>query len=100
MEVSYFREIIIAMATIRILIKGKVQGVFYRASAQREARSHGLKGWVKNTKDGDVEIVATGEEHDLEPFIKWCHEGPAGAHVTEVLITQVNPESFEGFSIV
>ena len=69
------------MPTIQLIIKGKVQGVFYRASAKEKAEDLGLTGWVKNTPEGYVEIMATGEMDVLERFITWCKKGPSRAFV-------------------
>ncbi|MBW2225118.1 MAG: acylphosphatase [Deltaproteobacteria bacterium] len=53
---------------IHLVVRGRVQGVYFRATAQREARQHGLSGWVKNRPDGSVEVVAEGEEDDSPTF--------------------------------
>lgn len=68
----------------QIVVKGRVQGVFYRASAQHKANELGIPGWVKNKLDGSVEIVAEGEENTLFALIDWCKTGPADALVTDV----------------
>lgn len=68
----------------RLLIKGRVQGVFYRSSARQIGQQLNLTGWVKNLPDGRVEIVVEGEEEKLEEFIKWCRKGPPSAVVDEV----------------
>jgi acylphosphatase len=57
---------------IHLVVRGRVQGVYFRATAQREARQHGLSGWVKNRTDGSVEIVAEGEEDDVKDFLSWA----------------------------
>ena len=85
--------------TIHLLIKGRVQGVFYRASAKEKALNAGLTGWVRNTKSGDVEILATGTESDLNQFINWCRIGPSKASVEEVTVTDNPFISFETFEI-
>lgn len=64
---------------------GKVQGVFFRASAKDIADSLGLYGWVKNTDDGNVEVYAAGDADAIGRFIDWCHKGPSGARVDAVL---------------
>lgn len=69
---------------MHLLIKGKVQGVFYRASAKEAADKLGIKGWVRNTADGHVEIMAAGERETLQRFLEWCRKGPRLAIVTEV----------------
>ncbi len=88
------------MKTIHLLIKGKVQGVFYRATAKKMAEHFGIHGWIKNTKEGNVETFATGSEVSLNEFINWCKKGPKDAKVTEVIVTAKDNESFNGFSIV
>lgn len=69
---------------IHLVVRGRVQGVYFRATAQREARQHGLSGWVKNRSDGSVEIVAEGEEDDVKDFLSWAHAGPSTARVDDV----------------
>ena len=69
---------------VKLNIKGKVQGVWYRASAKEVADKLNITGWVKNEIDGSVTIVAEGEEEQLREFIKWCHKGPANARVESV----------------
>jgi acylphosphatase len=93
-------SLILDMPTISIIIKGKVQGVYYRASAVEAARRAGCRGWVRNLADGRGEAVATGEEVGLDSFVGWCRKGPAGAVVTEVVVTVVKDADFDGFSIV
>ena len=88
------------MPTVQLLIKGKVQGVFYRATAKDVAEKLELTGWVKNTKEGDVEAIATGTEEKLQQFINWCRQGPSRAIVTDVQITEKGEENFEGFKVV
>ena len=83
-----------------LLIKGRVQGVYYRASAKDMARKNGLTGWIRNTPDGHVEAIASGNEDQLELFINWCRQGPRGARVTEVDIQLVEDAEFDSFKIV
>ena len=87
------------MPTIHLLIKGKVQGVFYRATAKEVAEELGLTGWIKNTKDGDVEIVATGDKDQLHQFAIWCKKGPSKAIVNEVQMTPQEDQVFDAFKI-
>lgn len=88
------------MPTIHLLIKGKVQGVYYRASAKEQAHRLSVTGWIKNTPEGDVEITATGEAAALDRFVAWCRKGPDHAVVTEV-ISQPLPETpFKDFAIL
>lgn len=67
-----------------IIVSGRVQGVFYRASAKVKAEELNLAGWVKNLPNGSVEILAEGDEKDLKEFIKWCYNGSSGAQVKKV----------------
>jgi acylphosphatase len=69
---------------IQLVVRGRVQGVYYRATAQREAREHGLTGWVKNRPDGSVEMVVEGEEDDVKDFLAWAQQGPTTARVDKV----------------
>ena len=73
-----------APARARLRIHGRVQGVWYRASTERQARALGLSGWVRNRVDGTVEAVAEGPRATVEQLVAWCHEGPPAARVTAV----------------
>lgn len=73
------------MPTIHLLIKGKVQGVYYRVSAKEVADRLHLAGWVKNTREGYVEALASGKEDDLRRFVEWCRKGPERAIVSDVI---------------
>jgi acylphosphatase len=73
-----------ALKQVHVLVRGRVQGVFFRASTQREARRLGLTGWVKNRPDGPVEIFAEGEEDELKELIAWANKGPSAARVDRV----------------
>ena len=87
------------MSTVHLLIKGKVQGVFYRATAKEVAQKLGLKGWVRNTADSHVEAIVTGEEKAVQHFTDWANEGPKNARVTEVLVTKIDVIDFSSFEI-
>lgn len=87
------------MPTFHLLIKGKVQGVFYRASAKKMAETTGITGWIKNTPEGDVEAVAAGTEEQLQQFISWCRKGPSGAKVTDVIVSEQKQIFFVDFSV-
>jgi acylphosphatase len=88
------------MATVHLLIKGRVQGVFYRATARRMADELGITGWINNTSEGNVELMATGREESLEQFITWCRKGPEMAAVTDVVISRMKPTPFKSFMIL
>jgi len=80
-------------------VQGQVQGVFYRASAEATARRLGLSGWVRNTEDGEVELVACGSAPRLDELEKWLWRGPANAQVTSVKRVPSPLEHFQGFAI-
>ncbi|MDG2306343.1 MAG: acylphosphatase [Candidatus Binatia bacterium] len=69
---------------LRLAIRGRVQGVWFRGSAREEALRLGLVGWARNRGDGSVEIVAEGTPSAMNSFLEWCHHGPPGAHVHDV----------------
>ncbi len=73
-----------AKERVHLVIHGRVQGVFYRASAQKKAMELGLMGWVKNRVDKTVELVAEGEREKLDALIKWCYIGPTDAYVVNI----------------
>ncbi len=87
------------MTTIarRLVVRGIVQGVFYRNWAIGTARDLNLDGWVRNRVDGSVEAVAQGEAEAVARFIALCHEGPVAARVEGVEVTDVEPEALSGF---
>ncbi|HEY0067038.1 MAG TPA: acylphosphatase [Flavisolibacter sp.] len=87
------------MPTVHLLIKGKVQGVFFRATAKEVADELGLTGWVQNTDEGHVEAMATGTEKQLNDFIAWCKQGPPRARVSEVIPTEKSEEHFDRFTV-
>jgi acylphosphatase len=66
---------------VSLCVRGRVQGVYFRASTQREARRLGLTGWVKNRADGAIEILAEGEEDSIKDLIGWANHGPTAARV-------------------
>ena len=88
------------MPTIHLLIKGEVQGVFYRATAKKMAEKLTLKGWIKNRENDDVEAMVTGSEQQLEQFINWCKKGPEKAEVEDVIITKEKETPFNDFEVI
>lgn len=86
--------------TVHIIVEGKVQGVYYRATTKEMADKMGIKGWVRNSEEGNVEIVASGSEDELEKFIAWCRIGPRRAEVMNLLITSIQNQLFEDFKII
>ena len=69
---------------VRLVIRGRVQGVWFRAWTMRTARALGLDGWVRNRNDGTVEVVAAGAPASLEALIAACRQGPPAARVDDV----------------
>lgn len=67
-----------------VFVSGRVQGVFFRATTRKEAEKRGVKGWVKNLRDGRVEAVFEGEEEKVEEMIDFCHRGSSAAKVEDV----------------
>jgi acylphosphatase len=88
------------MQTVHLVIKGKVQGVFFRASTKDKANELGINGWVKNMPDGNVEILATGNKDQLENFIEWCRRGPKQAKVSDVVVSDVAETFLNEFRII
>jgi acylphosphatase len=83
---------------IRCFVSGKVQGVWFRASTQEQAKALGLVGWAKNLPDGRVEVLAVGSKDKLTELYQWLHEGPPLAHVTEVTYEELPiPDALERF---
>ena len=70
-----------ALKQLQLMVRGRVQGVYFRASTQREARRLGITGWVKNRADGTIEIVAEGEEVSIRELYGWAQKGPTAARV-------------------
>lgn len=73
-----------AQKRIQLLIRGRVQGVYFRAAAMREARRLGITGWVRNRPDGCVELLAEGEEDAIKELSSWANHGPSSARVDHV----------------
>ncbi len=88
------------MTTQYVIIKGKVQGVFFRASAKKTAVRLKITGWVRNTNTGNVELVAQGEAGNVEEFISWCRKGPEDARVESVTIEHAEKQDFSTFQIL
>ncbi len=84
---------------LRIRVEGKVQGVFFRASALGLAERLGLKGFVRNERDGSVLIEIEGPENALQDFVAWAREGPPAARVTSVTVEEGPPKGFADFRI-
>jgi acylphosphatase len=89
-----------AKGRAHLLISGRVQGVFFRESARREAFARGVTGWISNRSDGRVEAILEGETPDVQRVVDWCHRGPSRAYVEDVQV-EWHPFTgeFGGFAI-
>jgi len=83
----------------RVVVHGRVQGVFFRGSTQEEARRTGIDGWVRNLPDGAVEAVFEGEAAGVEQLVAYCRRGPPWAEVTRVDVIEEAPEGERGFRV-
>jgi acylphosphatase len=83
----------------RVIVRGRVQGVFFRDSLRRRAEARGVAGWVRNRPDGAVEAVLEGPEEAVEAVIRFARAGPPRASVEDVQITAEEPEGLPGFEI-
>jgi acylphosphatase len=83
----------------RVVVYGRVQGVFFRGSTQDEARQAGIDGWVRNRTDGAVEAVFEGEADAVEQLVAYCHRGPPWAQVTHVDVIEEAPQGERDFRV-
>jgi acylphosphatase len=83
----------------RAVVHGRVQGVFFRDTTRRMAGERGIAGWVTNRPDGAVEAVFEGEPDAVEAMLRFCREGPRGADVERVDVSEEEPEGLSGFAI-
>lgn len=83
---------------LRVVVEGRVQGVWYRQSCQREAVSHGVAGWVRNNDDGTVEAVLEGDPESVVHVLAWMRTGPPRAVVTGVKTFEEVPRNERGFT--
>jgi acylphosphatase len=88
------------MKTYKITVFGRVQGVFFRASTKAVADQLGVKGWIKNLKDGSVSLEAEGEDSIMPDFIDWCKYGPDDARVDDILMEEISSKNFLNFDIL
>ena len=85
------------MRTVRLKIAGAVQGVGYRAWAMRWATELGLRGWVRNRTDGNVEMLITGDDAAITAMVESARDGPRAAHVTDVQVAEDEDDDSVGF---
>ena len=83
----------------RVIVHGRVQGVFFRETVRRHALTHGIAGWVRNTPEGTVEGVFEGTPSAVERLVALCHEGPRGARVDLVEVADEPPQGLTGFRV-
>jgi acylphosphatase len=86
-------------ARARVIVSGRVQGVFFRVETRSKAVSLGLSGWVRNLADGSVEAVFEGDRPLVEKAIDWCRHGPPGAAVARVDATWEEPVGERGYHV-
>jgi len=83
----------------RVVVHGRVQGVYFRADCASQARARGVSGWVSNQPDGTVYAEFEGEAEDVDAVIAWCHSGSPQSTVTGVDVTPLEPTGETGFSV-
>lgn len=83
----------------RVVVRGRVQGVFFRDATQRRASSRGVAGWVSNRSDGAVEAVFEGAPEAVESLVEFMREGPRNAEVSEVDVSDEEPEGLASFDV-
>ena len=83
----------------RVVVQGDVQGVFFRDSAEQEASSRGVDGWVTNRSDGAVEALFEGDPDAVDALVEFCRSGPSQADVRDLDVTEVEPEGLSGFEV-
>lgn len=98
-QIRILQTLAFTMPCIHCLVAGRVQGVYFRASTQREARCLGLTGWVRNLPDGRVEVMASGPHDAIAMLERWLQRGPPAAHVTEVITNSAADDGWLDFSI-
>jgi len=89
-----------SIKAVKILVHGKVQGVFYRKKTQQKAKELNVQGWVKNNTDGTVEIFVQGPELEVLQMIEWCKQGPKNAAVSQLDTQDSTPENYSDFNIL
>ena len=83
----------------RVIVRGHVQGVFFRETTKRRAAAAGVSGWVRNQPDGSVEAVFEGDREDVDRLVAFVRDGPRGARVDRVDVEAEEPEGLDGFAI-
>ncbi|MGI8573498.1 MAG: acylphosphatase [Solirubrobacteraceae bacterium] len=83
----------------RVVVRGRVQGVFFRDSVRERARAHGVAGWACNRADGAVEVILEGAPEAVDRVVRFCETGPADARVEGTAVNEEEPEGVQGFEI-
>jgi acylphosphatase len=83
----------------RVILHGRVQGVFFRDTTRRRAQTLGVAGWARNLPDGTVEVVLEGDSEAVESLVRFCREGPRGADVDRVDVSEEEAAGLSGFRI-
>lgn len=81
------------------MVSGRVQGVFFRDSVRRRAEAAGVAGWVRNTREGTVEVVFEGDPQTVDQLVEFCWHGPSRAEVASVDVMDEEPEGLSGFEV-
>lgn len=84
----------------RVLVSGRVQGVFYRDTCRSKARAAGVAGSASNLPDGRVEVVLEGDPDAVRAVLDWCRTGTEGSSVQDVEVIEEKPEGLESFEIL
>ena len=88
------------MKHLNLSVSGRVQGVFFRDTARREAQKLGINGFSRNEPNGAVWIEAEGDEAKLDEFLQWCHKGPIWAKVDKLVVTEGRLKNFPDFRVL
>jgi acylphosphatase len=87
------------MTRKRVIVSGRVQGVFFRDTTRQRAEVAGVAGWVRNTPDGTVEAVFEGEPGAVDELVEFCRRGPGRAEVAGIEVEEEQPEALSGFEV-
>ncbi len=87
------------LVRVRLLVRGRVQGVWFRGATQEEAHRLGVAGWVRNRPDGTVEAEVEGTREAIDALVAWAHRGPSAARVTDVAIETIGTTGEQGFVV-
>jgi acylphosphatase len=102
MRTETFGSLSLVMADLvrlRVVVSGRVQGVWFRETMRRVAEGRGVSGWVRNVPDGTVEAVLEGSTEAVEAMLDWCRIGPRDARVDDVVVADEMPQALSGFDV-